>query len=205
MKQLNRWLPALALLATLANVAPAQNPEAEARSKRSTVIMEKLIKVELLSQIVPVLLTKDQIRKLLLPVERCRGRIRELEKKEAEEMVRLEPSFDVALKEAGERAISPSRETIDEMRKFLFVVRVRRLALAQENIDEMVASFMANTNAGQRRAAANSLNPKFFNPTAKPEEMTEEQKINLFVTEVLLHPLSYDILIQLSKERPAGS
>lgn len=166
--------------------------------------MDKLIKTELLSQIIPVLLTRDQIRKLLLPIERCRGRVKELEKKEADELVKLEPSFDVALKEGTEKTISPKRETIDDMRNFLFAVRIRRLALAQENIEEVMTAFMGNSNAGQRRAAANSLNPKFFNPNAKPEEMTEEQKIHVFVSEVLLHPLSYDLLIQLSKDRSSS-
>jgi len=46
---------------------------------------------------------------------------------------------------------------------------------------------------------ANSLTLKFFEPDITPEQATDDQKERVFCREVLLDPLTYDLLVAMSK------
>ena len=53
-------------------------------------------------------------------------------------------------------------------------------------------------NMGQRRALVNSFDPKFIDPSAKPESMSEEAKMNFFVKRVFMDNMAYDVLKKLA-------
>ncbi len=86
-----------------------------------------------------------------------------------------------------------------EIAKLLDAVELRRRLIVQENVDDVTKVFLEVANSGQRRTAANSLNARLFNFGKKPEELTESDKVRMFVSEVLLHPQAYDLLVGLSK------
>jgi len=170
----------------------------DARAERSTQIYEKNIKLDLYNQILPILLTKEQFRPILQAVERCRQRVTETEKLEYEELRKLEADMDKALKDAGEKLVIPPPELMTRISNTLKKLGTARRLIIQMNTDEVLEAFMKAANAGQQKAAANALNMALFAPGVKVETMKDEDKIRIFVQEVLLHPSAHDILKKLA-------
>lgn len=170
----------------------------EARAERSTQIYEKNLKLDLYNQILPLLMTKEQFRPILQAVERCRQRVQETEKLEYEELRKLEGDIDKALKDAQEKQVIPPAELLTRISATLKKLGAARRLIIQMNTDEVMEAFMKNANAGQQKAAANSLNMAQFAPGMKVEDMKDEDKIRIFVQEVLLHPSAHDILKKLA-------
>lgn len=190
----------LCLLATPV-LGVAQMGDGSAKSDAAVI---KMLRVELLHQILPVLLKKDQYRKLLQPIEQCRKRFQDLQKSEATELLRLDARLDAAINDAKAKTISPPRDLMDEISKVIYASRMGRQICAEQNTDDVFKVFMAITDVGQQRAAANSLDPRAFGMEIKPEELTQEKKVRFFVSEVLLHPQAYPILVYFSKDKPDG-
>jgi hypothetical protein len=190
-------LLATALAMGMATLGSAQVTP-EARAERSTQIYEKNIKLDLYNQILPILLTKEQFRPILQAVERCRQRVTETEKLEYEELRKLEADMDKALKDAGEKLVIPPPELMTRISNTLKKLGTARRLIIQMNTDEVLEAFMKAANAGQQKAAANALNMALFAPGVKVETMKDEDKIRIFVQEVLLHPSAHDILKKLA-------
>lgn len=170
----------------------------EARAERATQIYDKNIKLDLYNQILPLLLTKEQFRPILQAVERCRQRVTETEKLEYEELRKLEADMDKALKDAGEKLVIPPPELLTRISNTLKKLGAARRLIIQMNTDEVLEAFMKAANAGQQKAAANALNMALFAPGIKVETMKDEDKIRIFVQEVLLHPSAHEILKKLA-------
>lgn len=166
---------------------------------KSEEVLAKVDQLNLLNQINPLVLTKEQVRKLLPPIEKARQKVRDIKKAEAEEMKKLEVKVDAALAAGIDKGSVPSPDLMKEINATFQAMRVRRDLIAQENAENVYAVFRTTLNAGQLKAAANSLNPKLFNPNFKPEEMKDEDRHLLFVREIMLHPGTYDLLVKLSK------
>jgi len=190
-------LLATALAMGMATLGSAQVTP-DARAERSTQIYEKNIKLDLYNQILPILLTKEQFRPILQAVERCRQRVTETEKLEYEELRKLEADMDKALKDAGEKLVIPPPELMTRISNTLKKLGTARRLIIQMNTDEVLEAFMKAANAGQQKAAANALNMALFAPGVKVETMKDEDKIRIFVQEVLLHPSAHDILKKLA-------
>ncbi len=167
---------------------------------RSTVIFEKATRVDLYNQILPILLTKEEYRDLLPAIEKARQKVRDTQKLEAGELAKLEAKLDSAIKEADEKGLVPPRELLTSVSQTLSKFTFARRIIAESNTNDVYTVFMKITNAGQQKAAANALNPRYFAPNVKPEEMKDEDKIKIYVREILLHPVAYDIMRQLSKK-----
>lgn len=198
MKTLTKSLAVL-LLACLMAVSSFAQTSADERNKRIAEMVDKMIRVELINQLLPVMLTKDQLKALLKPIERSRTRVRELRQQDHDELKRLEAQFDEAIEKGQAKGSVPPQELMAAISKVIFDSATRTQIVASENIEEVMTTFKQVANKGQLKAAANSLNPKFFNPKAKPEEMSQDDKIRVYVSEVLLHVLAYDIIIRLSR------
>lgn len=190
-------LLATALAMGMATLGSAQVTP-EARAERATQIYEKNIKLDLYNQILPLLLTKEQFRPILQSVERCRQRVTETEKLEYEELRKLEADMDKALKDAGEKLVIPPPELLTRISNTLKKLGAARRLIIQMNTDEVMEAFMKTANAGQQKAAANALNMALFAPGVKVETMKDEDKIRIFVQDVLLHPSAHEILKKLA-------
>lgn len=168
------------------------------RAQKSAEIFEKATKLDLLNQILPLLFTKEQYRGILPAIEKAREAVRKTEQLEADELKKLESKLNVALKEANDEGKVPPRELLNEVSAALMKMSAARRVIADINVQTVLEAFNKTANAGQKKAAANALNPKLFNPSAKVDEMTDEDKLRVFVREILLHPLAYDIMRKLS-------
>lgn len=191
------WIAATLALG-MATVGSAQTTTPEDRAQKSFAIFEKNIKLDLYNQILPLLFTKEQFRAILPAIERTRQRVRETEKLEFDELQKLEAEMDKALKDAADKQALPPAELMTKISNTLKKLSVARRLIVDMNIQEVNDAFMKVANPGQQKAAANSLNLALYYPNAKPEEVKNEQKLRIFVSEVLLHPAAYDLMRKLS-------
>jgi hypothetical protein len=65
----------------------------------------------------------------------------------------------------------------------------------------VMEAMKTSLNAGQMKVAANALDFKLYNPNIKPEEIKEEDRLRLYVQEVLLDPLAYDLLVKMQSNK----
>lgn len=191
-----RWIVCVLAL-TLVAFAGAQGVD-DTTARKSGEIFDKATRLDLMNQILPILFTKEQYRDILPAIERSRQRVRETEKLEADELKKLEPKLDAALKDANEKGAVPARELLTEVATMLRKFGITRRIISDQNTQEVMDAFNKTTNSGQKKAAANALNPRLFDSSAKPEEMKDEDKLRIFVREILLHPMAYEIMRKLS-------
>jgi hypothetical protein len=184
------------LLTLCLPAAFGQTPSEQAR--RADEIMAKAARLDLLNQILPVLFTKEQLRKILPSIEKARQLNRETEKEEYKALLKLEGKLDAAIKDANDKGQVPTRALLNEVFQTYDQLTKKRQIVIALNTNDVLQVFLANVNNGQKKAAANSLDPRQFDRTVKVDEMKEEDKLRLYVREILLHPLAYDVLVKLS-------
>lgn len=189
MKKLLICLPLLMVAAS----APAQL--SRERSEASNAVLIKAAQLDLLNHLLPLLFTKEQWRKVLPAVEKAREVVKNTERNEADELAKMEKKLTDAYNAAVEKGEMPKPELLNEFHTKLRAFDNTRRAMAETNIFNVTEAFNSTANAGQKKTAMNSLNPKVF---GKVEEMKDEDKIRLFVGEVMLHPLAYEIMRKLS-------
>lgn len=190
----------LLLLSSLlcASIASAQ-PQPADMGKRSDVIVANLRKVELVNQILPLVLQKDQIRKLLPAIEKVRDKSRKLLRQEYEDLIRYEGRASDAVAAALKEGRLPQNTFVREIVAFFNASEIRRSVALYENVDIVMPVLKTTLNKGQLKVAANSLPVHYFEPDVKPEEATEELRLRVFIREVILDAHTYDLLIQMSK------
>lgn len=192
-----RVLMLVMALVAAASVA-AQPVSQEERAKRSDEILKKMRQMELANQILPLVMTKEQLKQILPPIEKARANVRDLQNEEFETMRKFEERLDTAIKNATDKGQLPGQALLVEMNRLLMAFSLKRQAAASENVTTVLDVLNKTLNAGQLKAAANSLDLKLFDPSVKPEELTETAKVRFYVGQVLLDPLAYDLLVKMS-------
>lgn len=188
----------LVLALVAAAFAAAQPVSPEERAKRSDEILKKMRQMELANQILPLVMTKDQLKEILPAIEKARKNVRELQTEEYETMRKFEAQLDTAIQNATDKGQLPGKDLLVEMNRLLVAFSLKRQAAASENVTSVLDVLNKTLNAGQLKAAANSLDLKQFDPSVKPEELTETVKVRFYVGQVLLDPLAYDLLVKMS-------
>lgn len=190
---------AAALLATMLLTAPLSQTSAQDRNKRADEILKKIRQLDLSDQILPVLLTKDQYSKLLPAIEKARQTVREQEKAEYENLSKLEPKIDEALKEAFDEGKVPPVETMAAYARTFKFMRDTRNVIAELNTNNVLEVIEPTLDPGQRKAIANALKPQMYDGSIDPQSLDEKTKMKFWVKVVLLDPQAYDVLVRLSK------
>jgi hypothetical protein len=181
----------------------AQTAAPTAAQQRASQVLTKARQVDLLNQILPVVLTKEQIGKLLPAIERARQAVRDAEDRERTELNALEPKLDAAIKDAIEKNLVPSRDVLNNAFATFRAMQLRRESIANANVTAILTVIQESWNSGQRKAAANALRPEAFDPAVDAAKLTEEQRLRFFVRMILLDPLAYDLLIRLRASAPS--
>ena len=191
-------LLSLALCLSLSAGASAQ--VLTSKGDRSDQINIKMHEVDLLLQVLPLLLTKEQINVKLLPaIEKNRELLRKELIYEDDELAKMEPILDDALKGAYEKGAYPPRKTSDEVANKTRSLGLKRKIVELEMVGAMTEALEATLNSGQKKAMLGSFDPKFIAPGQKPETVTDQMKMNFFVERVFLDPTTYEILKKLAK------
>lgn len=167
--------------------------------KKSDEVVAKMRQIDLLNQIVPLALKKDQINALLPVIERARSKVTQIEKDEAAALAKLDGKISAAVKKSIETNTPPPKEIMTEIAQATSDMSMKRLLAIDENTAAVLKVFNDSLDAGQKKVAANSFAASYINPNVKPDEIKEADKITFFIKEVLLDPQAYDLLIQLSK------
>lgn len=190
-------LPA-ALFAALAGLAVPAHSQTPAEAAAATRVQEKLRKVELLNLLLPVLLTPEQLRVILPPIEKARKEESELKGREAKMLRDLEGDLDKALK-AGldSRQVVPT-ETMTKAGTALNAMLITRRLFVDQQVDLVLEVVNKQLDSGQKKAAIGLIEPKWISP-AKPETVEESARLRFWVGAVLMDPLAYDILVRLSR------
>jgi hypothetical protein len=171
------------------------------KAKRSNAILEKMRQIDLLNQLVPLVMTKDQIRKLLPVIERARQDVRKQQAEEADLLLKYQARIEKAVADGTDKGIVPEKAFLKELNAVVLTMTMKRNAVASDNTDAVLAAMKSTLNVGQLKAAGNSLNPRVFDTGIKPEEMKDDDRLKLFVREIMLDPLSYDVLLKMQAGR----
>lgn len=174
---------------------------AEDRSVQASTILMKTVQVDLLNQMLPLLFTKQQWGKVLTAVESCRETVRSTERNEFEELKKLDGRLTAAIEAAIQKGELPKPELIVEYKGRFLAFEKTRQFMAIQNVEKVYEVFNAVANTGQKKTAMNSLDAKRY---GKVEEMKEEQKIKLYISEVILNPLAYDLMRKLLETAQGG-
>jgi len=201
-KSLRLCLAATIALGVAAAPVPALaqsslNPELARRSQET---QTKLRKVDLLLHIMPLALRRDQYRDILPVIERARSRMRKVLENEDKKIVELEAKLDAALKAANEEGVYPKRDLVVECYGVTTTLTKIRLVEREIIAGDVVTELNKILDAGQKKVAANSLEPKLLDPSVKIDEADESAKIRFYARWILLDPLAYDILVDLQKK-----
>jgi hypothetical protein len=193
---MRRFSPLVILFGLLA-LAPAQvSPD---KSAKSNEVLAKLRQVDLLNQLLPVALTKEQIEKILVPLEKCRALVKKTADEEAVILAKLDAQVTPIVKAGLEKGNVPNVEQLRSLAEVIRGMQGQRAKVAFANTTAMTMAFTEATNKGQQRAAANAYSPKLVDPDLKLEELTEERRLQIWIQDVLLDPLTYDVLVAIAK------
>jgi hypothetical protein len=174
----------------------AQTPD---QSKKSEQVLMKMRQIDLLNQIIPLALQKEQIDKLLPAVERARSKVVQIQKDEASALEKLDSKISDAIKTSEEKGVAPPKTLLEELAQATNNMSQKRMLAIDENTEAVLRVFNDVCNAGQKKAAANSLAPQLLDPSLEPDKMTQADKVRFFVGEILLDPQAYEVLVQLQK------
>jgi hypothetical protein len=196
---MNRIATVFVIMAALGAFVYAQTGGSQptAQETHSTLIVEKIYKVDLLNQILPLLMTKEQLKALLPSIEDARQNVATVKKKEYEELRRLEGMLDRVISEGIEKGEVPKSEDRALAMKTIGSLSMGRQFVAASNSQKVADKLKEVLNKGQLKAAANSLDSRFLEGK-KVEEVSEDERINIFVREVLLHPQAYEVMRKMS-------
>jgi hypothetical protein len=191
-----RWILVALLVAGLAVTAVPQDPPAA--KKLST--MEKIKQLDLMNQILPVLMKPEQVKALLPAIEAAQAAEAKLIKAEKQELDAIDERVEKALEAARARGEVPSRELQQDIHKMFLDFRMRRAAMAIERAEALLELVEKTLDAGQLKAIANAIRVEEVAPGKKPEDVTEREKQRGWVRLILLDPMAYDLLVELSRK-----
>lgn len=195
MKNMKRFLIVLGIILVFSGVAVSQ-PSSE-KAKQSAATLDKMRQIDLLNHLLPLVMTKEQIRKILPSIEKARRDVRTQEDEEAKFLAQSSAKVEKAVKDGVDKGDVPDKQLLRELNAMIRLFSMKRKEIGDDNAKMVMEVAKTTFNAGQLKAMANSLDFKVYYPGVKPEEVKDEDKINLFIREILLDPLAYDLLVRM--------
>ncbi|MBC8066639.1 MAG: hypothetical protein H7Y17_17545 [Chlorobia bacterium] len=190
---MKRFLIVLGIILVFSCAALSQVTD---KGKQSAATLDKMRQIDLLNHLVPLAMNKDQIRKVLPVIEKARRDVRTQEDEEAKFLSQSAAKVDKAV-ENGIKGDVPDKQLLRELNAMIRLFSMKRKEIGDDNAKMVMEVAKTTFNAGQLKAMANSLDFKVYYPGVKPEEVKDEDKINLFIREILLDPLAYDLLVKM--------
>lgn len=186
----------LPLAAFLMSVSVLSAPRVAVAQDDATKIMVKMRQLDILNQILPVLMTPQQINKILPAIERSRAAEKKLQASELDQLKKMESKIDPALKDAREKNLVPSKELQTEVILLLKKLSKDRALMILEQNEAVVKAVEETLDEGQIKAAANAITI----PDAEVGKLQDRARLSRWVRAVLMDPIAYDILVELSRK-----
>ncbi|MEZ0324701.1 MAG: hypothetical protein ACAH95_02245 [Fimbriimonas sp.] len=190
------FLLCIAFCLTIVGAASAQ-PITTERGKKSDEIVVKLRKIDLLNQILPLLLTKEQINRILPLIEQARAKQKLILSQEDDELAKLQPQIEETYAKAVEKNEYPTKEFSSMIAAKTKAMSMKRSIALIEMVEVVQDNLLKILNEGQRKALIGSFDARFIDPTKKPEEISEGTRTRFYVERVLLDPLTRELLIEI--------
>lgn len=164
---------------------------------KSVLTIDKFNRIDILGKLLPVNLTKEQMRALLPVIEKARAKEFEIRLLDAQEIAKLDAEVTKAVDSGIAKNDVPSVELQNKIRNVTRAVTIRRQIATTEMVEMIYEASKKNLDAGQLKVMANTLKPELIAPGTMAE--TEEQKIKFFIRYIFLDGLTYDLLLRMSK------
>lgn len=193
---MKQFLFVLALLMTAALV-PAQTATVKPGQAEET--YNKIHKIDVLIQILPLNLKKAQIDRVLSAMEKASAKEKAMRKMEDDELGKLDAKISEALKAGIEKGVYPKREFQVEVATATRAIGLRRALTINEMVDTFYDDIKSVLEPGQKTIMEKSLDVAQLDPSIKVTDMSSEEKIKFFIRRVLLDATAYDTLRQLQK------
>ena len=200
-----RVLPGILVLATglvpllLPSIAFAQDAASITTMTKGDATLLKFNRIDVLGKIIPLVMTKEQIRGLLTAIEKARQTEVKTRVLDAQEFLKLDEEVTKAIEDGTTKNAYPSIELQSKIVKVTSAVAIRRQIATAEMIEFVYDAVVKTLDAGQRKVMANSLKPETYDPRLKPATMTDEDKQRFFIRTILLDGITYDLLVKMSK------
>lgn len=191
---IRRIIPILACLALFCFAAPQG-----VATERADKVQITIAKLEIANNILPILMTKDQIRTFLPAIEKARQEETGLKKKEEQLLLELETQTNEALKNALEKNQVVPAETMGKIRSTFKAMITARQIFAKAQIDDMVSLVTGTLEPHQVKVAQNILDWSVYAPGVDKDELSDSQKLRIWTQAILMDPLTYDMLVQMSR------
>jgi hypothetical protein len=190
----------VSLLAVIVAGAFAQAITTE-HGSHSDAIFTKLRKIDLLNQILPLLLTKDQINSSILPaIEKARTKEKQVLTEEDTTLEKLEPQIDEVLNKAIDKLQYPSKEFSNLIARSTTQMSIARSLALTEITENLTKALDASLTSAQKKIMEGSFDSNYVAPGKKPEDVKPEVKRQFFIQRVFLDPLTREILIALAEK-----
>ncbi len=190
----------IALLASMACFGFAQKVTPE-QQKESDRVLDKIRRVEIYNQILPVLLTDAQA-KLFLPIlEKHRADADKIQVDEHRLLLTLEKELDGALRDAETKGTLPDEKVMKNALVHFQAFHLKRKALVDDTVSKLLMLMREKLNPGQVRAAANAFDPAVFGMDVDKATITEDKMLDYWIRIVLVDNTAYPILVELSKKK----
>jgi hypothetical protein len=164
-------------------------------------VLLKISKLNIVKYVTPLLLKKDQLNALMSTIEKCRAKQAEIVSLDAMEFKKqkLESDIDKALEEALNNGSYPKRELQSKIIAVQDALLVRRKIATNEMVDMLLETCKKNLNEGQIAVMRNLTDPNYVEGETKASKLPDDERTKLYIREILLSPLTYDIFKQLAK------
>ena len=160
--------------------------------------LEKMAELDLANRILPLLLTKDQIKKLLPEIEKARKNVRDQEKKEADRLKALQPEIDKYHAEIFEGK-TPPQAFLDKMTALFKKFDNERIGVKIANALILSEAMNKNLNEGQIKAAVGVVDKIYDEQNKKWEGGTAAQKLQYYAISIFMGDRAYDLLVRLGR------
>jgi hypothetical protein len=167
---------------------------------KSDEIIGKLRQLDFLNRLVPLLLTRAQLEKVLAAVEKARLNVKKTEENEYHVLLAMEPKVTALLTKCMDDASAPGKPALIDFTKSLLVLSETRQIVAKDNEDLVYDAIWPELDKGQKKAMAGSINMRDYDPKLKVEDIKDEDVVKFFIRDTFLNPLAYPIMVKLLKQ-----
>ncbi len=177
-----------------------QDPEIAARSQK---VQENMRRIDLLMQLMPLIIRKDQFDKILPVYAKIKAEQRKVLEDEDKQLLALEAEVNESLKKARENGVFPKKDLVKKCILLVRALGFRRI-MARGELSEMLYKTIDECfDAGQKKVMT-SIDWKELDPTADLTGKSDAEKMKFFIRVIFLDPLAYDILLDLDKKARAS-
>lgn len=185
------------VLLTLLTWLPSQQPTKRTIAEVQTMLGE----IDVANRILPLVLTKEQIRKLLPVIEKCRQNARNQEQKEARELLAMADEIEKVHMNTL-KGVVPSPEFLAKMNEIFKRFENERNAVKMANGILLGQTLDEVLHDGQKRAIVGVVDKVFNEQNRKWEDASEGAKIQFFALGILMSEDGYNFLVKLNRSLP---